>query len=72
MVVDRIAPQRQTMNIETFAKVLGISRARAYELARGDKLPVPVIRFGRRLVVSQRAVEELLNRKRGDEFDTAA
>lgn len=71
MAVDQIAPQRQTMNIETFAKVLGISRARAYQLAKSDQLPIPVIRIGHRTVVSVRAVDALLNRTR-DEQPTAA
>ena len=52
---------RQTMNVADVAKVLGISRPVAYELARRDALPVPVIRLGRRMVVSKRAVEALLN-----------
>ncbi len=52
---------RQTLNIEDVATVLGINRSTAYELARRDELPVPVIRLGRRMVVSRRAVEELLN-----------
>ncbi len=71
MAVDQAAPQRQTMNIESFAKVLGISRARAYQLARNDELHVPVIRIGNRRVVSVRAVEALLDRTR-DERPTAA
>lgn len=72
MVAERVAPQRQTMNIEAVAKVLGISRARAYQLARNDELPVPVIRVGNRMIVSIRAVEDLLDRKRGDGHQPAA
>ncbi len=52
---------RETLNIETAGKMLGISRAVAYELARRDQLPVPVIRLGRRMVVSKRALEEVLS-----------
>ena len=37
---------RETVNIETVGKMLGISRPVAYELARKDALPVPVIRLG--------------------------
>lgn len=54
--------ERQTVNIEVVGKMLGISRAVAYELARKDELPVPVIRIGRRMVVSKSAIEELLSR----------
>ena len=48
------------INIPEFAKAMGISRNLAYELARRNELPVPVIRFGRRMVLSKRAVEALL------------
>jgi excisionase family DNA binding protein len=49
------------MPIKEVAKVLGISLGLAYDLARQDKLPVPVIRLGRRMVLSRRAVEALLS-----------
>ena len=61
---------RQTVNIEAAGKILGISRPTAYELARRDALPVPVIRLGNRMVVSKRALEELLNARKDD--DSAA
>jgi predicted DNA-binding transcriptional regulator AlpA len=54
---------RKTVNIPDAAKVLGISRAAAYQLARRDELPVPVVRLGRRLVVSRLALDELLAAK---------
>jgi hypothetical protein len=44
-------------DIETAASVLGIGRTTAYALARSDEFPAPVIRVGRRYVVS---VEGLL------------
>lgn len=50
-----------TMTIPEAAKALGISRGLAYELAKRDELPVPVIKLGRRMVLSRRAVEKLLN-----------
>lgn len=53
--------ERMTVNIESAARMLGISRAVAYELARRDQVPVPVIRLGRRMVVSKRALEDVLN-----------
>lgn len=52
--------QRGTMSIEEAALRLGIGRAAAYQAAREDRLPVPVIRIGRRLLVSRAAVEALL------------
>jgi excisionase family DNA binding protein len=52
--------QRQTLNIEEVARILGINRTTAYELAGRDDLPVPVIRLGRRMVVSRYALEALL------------
>jgi excisionase family DNA binding protein len=54
----RMHEQKQTMTVEEAAKLLGIGRALAYEMARTGKLPT--IRFGRRLVVPRRAVERLL------------
>lgn len=52
---------RLTMTIPEFAAATGCSRNLAYSLARQDKLPVPVIKLGaKRLVVSRRAVERLL------------
>ncbi len=71
MAVDQSTPQRQTMNLDALAKVLGISRARAYQLAKSDQLPVPIIKIGHRTVVSVRAVDALLDRTR-DERPTAA
>ena len=49
-----------TMTIPEVAKALGISRGLAYDLARRNELPVPVIRLGRRMVLSRKAVEALL------------
>lgn len=48
------------MSIPEFARVMGISRGLAYDLARRNELPIAVIRLGRRLVLSRRAVEALL------------
>ncbi|MFG1995185.1 helix-turn-helix domain-containing protein [Actinoplanes sp. NPDC048988] len=44
-------------DVETAASVLGIGRTTAYTLARSGEFPAPVIRVGRRYVVS---VEGLL------------
>ncbi len=50
--------ERLTMTVSEAAEVLGISRALAYELVgRGE---IPVVRFGRRVVVPRKALETLL------------
>lgn len=55
--------ERLTMTIPEFAEAAGFSRNLAYLLARQDKLPVPVIYLGnKRMVVSRKAVEDLLNK----------
>ena len=52
--------ERLTMTIPEFAEATGISKNLAYALAREDRLPVPVIHLGKRLVLSRRAVLALL------------
>ena len=49
------------MSIPEFARVCSISRGLAYDLARRDELPIKVIRLGRRMVLSRKAVEALLS-----------
>jgi predicted DNA-binding transcriptional regulator AlpA len=50
-----------TMTIPEVARILGISRGLAYDLANRDELPVKVIRLGeKRMVVSRKALEGLL------------
>ena len=48
------------MSLPEFARACSISRGLAYDLARRDALPVPVIRLGRRIMISRRAVEAML------------
>ncbi len=50
-----------TMTITEFAAACAISRGLAYDLARRDKLPVRVIKLGKRMVLSRKAVEALLS-----------
>lgn len=52
--------ERLTMTIPEFAAASGISKNLAYALAREDRLPVPVIHLGKRMVLSRRVVEKLL------------
>ena len=69
MVTDELSAPPQTLNIETVARMLGINRSTAYELAARDDLPVPVIRLGRRMVVSKRALERVLDADRDETND---
>ena len=50
--------ERQTYTVEEAAQILGISRSTAYECARTGQLPV--IRFGRRIVVAAAAIRALI------------
>jgi len=51
--------ERKTLTVEQAAKVLGISRTGAYQLAARGELP-GVIRLGKRLLVPKAALERLL------------
>ncbi len=53
--------EQLTMTIPEFARACSISRGLAYDIARRDALPVPVIKLGRRMVLSRKAVELLLS-----------
>jgi excisionase family DNA binding protein len=50
--------QCATVTIETTGKLLGLSRAAAYQAARNGE--IPTIRFGRRLLVPKTALRRLL------------
>ncbi len=56
-----------TLTIREAAKVLGVGRALAYEMARAGR--IPVIRLGRRLVVPRPALERMLDTWRPDGND---
>lgn len=47
-----------TLSVREAAKLLGISRGLAYELVRTGE--IPVIKFGKRLVVPRKALEKLV------------
>ena len=51
---------RLTMTIPEYAALHGISRGLAYELAKRNALPVRVLRFGRRMLVSRAEVMRVL------------
>ncbi len=50
--------ERLTVTVTEAAEILGVSRTSAYELVRAGALPS--VRLGRRIVVTRRALEELL------------
>jgi predicted DNA-binding transcriptional regulator AlpA len=50
----------ETCSVEVAAARLGLSRSKAYELARQDALPVPVLRLGRKIVIPRRALDRVL------------
>lgn len=51
---------RETASIPEVANRFGIARSTTYELAASGRLPVPVIRLGRRMVVPRAAMDRLL------------
>ena len=51
--------ERKTLTVVEAAKILGIGRNTAYELARQGKLP-GALRLGRRVLVSRKALEAFL------------
>lgn len=51
---------RLTLSIPSACRLLGISRGLGYELARTGQFPVPVLKLGRRLLVSRIALLRLL------------
>ena len=63
--------KRRTLSIPEVAEVLGISRGLAYQLARRDELPVPVLRLGSRRVVSRTALDAALLAMADVSFDRA-
>ena len=55
-------PSSETVSVEVAAARLGLSRSKAYALARqeGSLGGVPVLRFGRKLAVPTRALDRVL------------
>jgi len=64
--IERPAPA--TVTIGEVAARLGIARSTAYELAAADRLPVPVIRLGRRMVVARAALDRVLDGESAPRF----
>ena len=63
--MDNKSREKLTITVPEAARTLGISRGLAYQMAREGTLPV--LRFGRRMVVPWAAIERLLQ-----ETDTIA
>lgn len=51
--------EKSTLTICEAAKILGVSRGLAYQLAREGK--IPVIRLGKRIVVPKLSLQKLLS-----------
>ncbi|WP_028193391.1 helix-turn-helix domain-containing protein [Salinispora pacifica] len=54
--VERIRALGTVTDVATVGEIFGLSRNSAYELARGNRLPVPVLRVGSRYRVSVAAI----------------
>jgi len=60
MAQDHHADTTDTMTLDELRRRLGISSTVAYELANQDRLPIPVIRVGRRFLFSRKAFDALM------------
>jgi len=54
----KMEEDRLTVTVSQAARILGISRGLAYQMAREGK--IPTLRFGKRIVVPRKAIERLL------------
>lgn len=59
--VDQV--ERRTVSVTEAARILGISRAHAYDCVRSGELPAIVL--GRRIVVSKAALDRILGESAG-------
>jgi excisionase family DNA binding protein len=55
--------ERLTMSVPEAAKVLGLSRGSAFEAVRRGE--IPVLRIGRRLLVSRKRLQEIIEGRDG-------
>ena len=62
--------EKLTLSVEQAGKVLGISRALAYQMAHSGGLPT--LRFGKRMVVPRRALENMLQCAINDPADNTS
>jgi predicted DNA-binding transcriptional regulator AlpA len=52
--------ERQTVDAPVAFQMLGISRNSGYSLIQKNEFPVPVIRAGKRILISKAAIDRLL------------
>lgn len=57
----RISSKAETLTLYDLASLWSVSYTTVWELARRDALPVPVIRVGRRYLVSRIAYEAVMS-----------
>ena len=62
MITDSQSDDRLTLTVEQAGKMLGISRATAYQLANQGELQA--IRLGRRLLISKAGLARMVNEAR--------
>jgi len=60
-----------TLTLEELAQRMGISLTVAYELAKDNRLPVPVVRVGRQYRFSRRAYDALMSGQHPNRADVA-
>ncbi|HUR18665.1 MAG TPA: helix-turn-helix domain-containing protein [Acidimicrobiales bacterium] len=60
-----MSAERLTLSVEEAARILGISRAFAYQLVAKKELPA--VRLGRRIVIPRKAVEAIVEQARTTE-----
>ncbi|RNH99694.1 DNA-binding protein [Micromonospora aurantiaca] len=58
--IERIRALGAVTDVATVGEIFGLSRSSAYELARGNRLPVPVLRVGSRYRISVAAILTVL------------
>ena len=60
MTADEVRALPAVTDVRTAGRAFGLGRDASYELARRGALPVPVLRLGRRLVVTRSALLQAL------------
>ncbi|MEU4218921.1 helix-turn-helix domain-containing protein [Actinoplanes sp. NPDC026623] len=65
--VERIRALGLVTDIATAARIFGLSRAAAYDLAKRDQLPITVLRFGTRYRIPVAAILQALHLPVDDE-----
>ncbi|QKW12208.1 helix-turn-helix domain-containing protein [Verrucosispora sp. NA02020] len=58
--LDKVRALGTTTDVATAGAIFGLSRSSAYELARSNRLPIPVMRIGSRYRVSVPAIIAVL------------